>query len=373
MLTREGCRGRQERFRGRLAAAGLSGAVISAPRDIYHFTGLLAEGQGSLLYLATEGRSWLATWTEEGDPLVDARILYDWHVLYTINPDNQARLAQKVREAASGLPRGGRLGYQRESLGFVLANAITESAAPDSWVPVDETVAELQRRKDADEIACIRRATAAVLAGYERAAEVIRPGLTEVEVFTECQQAAQRRTGAVHLYAGDFRANAFGGPARDRRIEAGELYIIDAQADVDGYWCDNARTWIVGGEPTPLQREVYDHVAAVLRDVPGMIRPGESCSAFWRALDARLRKHPHLEKEGLVHHAGHGVGLRCHEAPDLNRDRDGIFEVGNVVSVEPGGYSEALRQGVRLEHSYWITERGVETLSEQKLELIPGR
>jgi Xaa-Pro aminopeptidase len=370
MLTREGCRARQERFRQRLAAAGLSGAVISAPRDIYYFTGLLAEGQWSLLYLPVEGRTWLATWSEEGTPLVDDRLLYDWHLLYTINPDNHRRLAETVRKAASAA-RGGRLGHQRESLTFALASALAESAAPDEWVEIDETVQELQRRKGPDEIDCIRRATAAVLAGYERAAAVIRPGMREIDVLTECQQAAQRRTGAVHHYGGDFQSGAFGGPARDRVIEAGELYIIDAQADVDGYWCDNARTWVVGGEPTPLQREVHAHIAAVLREVPRMIRPGESCSAFWHALDARIREHPHLASEGLVHHAGHGVGLRVHEAPDLNRDRDAAFEVGNVLSVEPGGYSDALRRGVRLEHSFWITETGVETLSEQELELIP--
>src|SRR5262249_51761440 len=150
---------------------------------------------------------------------------------------------------------------------------------------IDEILADLQCRKDADEIACIRRATAAVLAGYERAAEVIRPGLTEVEVFTECQQAAQRRTGAVHYFAGDFRAGEFGGPARSRAIEAGELYIIDAQADVDGYWCDLSRTWAVGGAPTDLQQSVYDHLTAVLRGVPEMVRPGTSCTAFWHALD----------------------------------------------------------------------------------------
>jgi Xaa-Pro aminopeptidase len=371
MLTREGCRARQERFRQQLSAAGISGAVISAPRDIYYFTGLLAEGQGSLLYLPVEGRSWLATWTDEGPaPLVDDRHLYDWHILYTINPDNHRRLAELVRKAASGR-RGGRLGIQRESLTLALANALSERAAPDGLVEIDETLQAMQRRKDADEIDCIRRATAAVLAGYRRASEVIRPGVSEIEVMTECQQAAQRQTGAVHHYGGDFRSAAFGGPARNRKIEAGELYIIDAQADVDGYWCDNARTWVVGGEPTPLQREVHAHIAAVLHEVPRMIRPGESCTRFWHALDAALRKHPHLAKDGLIHHGGHGVGLRVHEAPDLNRDRDGVFEVGNVLSVEPGGYSDDLRQGVRLEHSFWITETGVETLSEQELELVP--
>jgi Xaa-Pro dipeptidase len=371
MLTRDGCRTRQERFRARLSETGLPGAVISHPREIYYFTGLLAEPHPSLLYLGADGRSWLATWNDEGEPLVDTRLTYAWHIQYTMNPDQHARLAERVREAARGLKRGGRLGYQFEALPFSIANSLAEVAAPDAWVPVDEIVADLQRRKDPDEIDCIRKATAAVMAGYDRAAEVIRPGVSEVEVFTECQAAAQRRTRAVHYYAGDFQSGAFGGAARDRKLEKGELYIIDAQADVDGYWCDNSRAWIVGGEPTDLQRSVYDHIAAVLHAVPKMIRPGESCTAFWRALDARLREHPHLAKEGLIHHAGHGVGLRCHEAPDLNRDRDATFEVGNVVSVEPGGYSDALRQGVRLEHSFWIKPDGVETLSEQPLELLP--
>jgi Xaa-Pro dipeptidase len=372
MLTREGCRRRQERFRAQLTAAGLPGAVISAPRDIYYFTGLLAENQPSLLYLGVERPSWLATWQNEGDPLVDARHTYDWHLNYTMHPDPHARLADRVRQASQALPRGGRLGYQVEGLPFAIATAVSDAAAPDEWVPVDEILVGLQCRKDPDEIDCIRRATAAVLAGYERATAVIRPGLTEVEVLTECQQAAQRRSGAVHYYAGDFRSGEFGGPARDRAIEAGELYIIDAQADVDGYWCDLSRTWSVGGEPTKLQQEVYDHLTAVLRSVPEMVRPGMSCTAFWHALDARIREHPHLAKEGLIHHGGHGVGLRCHEAPDLNRDRDALFEVGNVISCEPGGYSPELRQGVRVENSFWLTENGVETLSESRMSLIPG-
>src|SRR5947209_8374949 len=124
MLTMEGCRVRQQRFRARLEAAGIDGALISAPRDIYYLTGLLAEDRHapfpSLLYVATEGGSWLATWKAEGEALVEERLSYEYHVLYTMNPDTTARLAALV-EARAPSPRGiRRLGYQREALPLAL-------------------------------------------------------------------------------------------------------------------------------------------------------------------------------------------------------------------------------------------------------------
>lgn len=219
---------------------------------------------------------------------------------------------------------------------------------------------------------CIRRSIAATLAGYSRAQEVIRPGISELEVMTECQAAAQRCSGAVHFYNGDFRSGELGGFARNRPIERGELYIIDAWSDVDGYWCDMSRTWSVGGEPTDLQQSVYDHLAALLRAVPEMARIGRSTREFWAELDARIREHPHLAKDGLIHHGGHGIGLRAHEAPDLNRDRGGTFEVGTVFTCEPGGYSDGLRRGVRIENLFLVTEAGTTVLSEYPLSLRAG-
>jgi Xaa-Pro aminopeptidase len=65
--------------------------------------------------------------------------------------------------------------------------------------------------------------------------------------------------------------------------------------------------------------------------------------------------------------------LRAHEAPDLNRDREGILEPGNIVSVEPGGYVDEARKGARLENMYLITKTGAQNLSEYPMNLIPQR
>jgi Xaa-Pro aminopeptidase len=262
------------------------------------------------------------------------------------------------------------VGYQRESLPSSIRTAFDSGAAPSDWTEIDELLQELQLRKDADEVACIRRAVNATLAGYTRAQQVIRPGITELEVMTECHQAALRYSGEVHFYNGDFRSAQFGGSARNRPIEAGELYIIDAWSDVDGYWCDMARTWAVDGRPTELQSSVYAHLAAVLNSVPEMAVIGRSTTEFWQELDQRIREHPHLRGTGLVHHGGHGIGVRVHEGPDLNRDRGGVFEVGNVFTCEPGAYSPELRAGVRVESVFHITEAGTSVLSAYPLSVV---
>jgi Xaa-Pro dipeptidase len=375
MLTREGCRTRQARFLAALDAAGIPAAVISDPRDIYYLTGVLPENKmfpyPNLLFIGPGLGSWLATGLADGEAEVDDRHVYPIQVNATLNPDNHRRLAPLVSGLAGRNHDLARLGFQREALPYSLQQTFHAAASPREWVEVDDLLQDLQLRKDPDEVDCIQVAIGAVLAGYSRAQQVIQAGASELEIMTECQAAAQRHTGEVHFYNGDFRSGEPGGFARDRRIEAGELYIIDAWADVHGYWCDMSRAWAVSGEPTDLQASVYEHVAEILRAVPEMAVVGRDTRDLWSELDARIRRHPHLAQNGLVHHGGHGIGLRVHEMPDLNRERGGVFEVGNVFTCEPGAYSEELRGGVRLENVFLVTEAGTVALSDYPLSVVP--
>ena len=375
MLTEAGCRARQARFLAALDQGGIPGALLTAPRDIYYLTGVLPENKvypyPNALFLGPGRPSWLITGSGSGSgrPLVDERATYPVGEMATLNPDNHRRICERLAGLAPRERGLSRIGYQEEDLPHSLACAFGAAAGPGEWVPVDGILQTLQLRKDPDEIACIRRAVRATLAGYSRAQQIIRPGVTELEVMTEAQAAAQRTSGEVHFFNGDFQSGTPGGFARDRRVEAGELYIIDAWSDLNGYWCDMSRGWSVGGEPTRDQESVYDHVAAVLRAVPEMARVGRDTRDFWAELDCRLREHPLGREQGLVHHGGHGVGLRVHEPPDLNRDRGGIFEVGNVFTCEPAIYGADLRAGIRLENVFHITEAGVEVLIEYPLSL----
>lgn len=377
MLTPEGCRVRQERFLSRLEQVQIEAALISAPRDIYYLTGVLPEFHlpyPSLLFLGPGLASWLATGLDEAraaTAVVDEAVTYPIGMYATVNPDNHRRLGEAIRDLAARTPHLLRVGFQREGTPFSLTSAFDRAAFPRRWEEVDEILQELQLRKDPDEVACIQRAVHANLAGYTRAQQVIHPGITELEVMTECHAAVLRHSGQVHFYNGDFQCGEMGGYARSRAIEAGELYIIDAWVDLGGYWSDMSRTWIVGEPATDLQLSVYEHLAGVLSAVPEMARVGRSTMEFWQELDARIREHPHMAAGGLPHHGGHGIGLRAHEGPDLNRDRGGVFEVGNVFTCEPGFYSDALRQGVRLENNFYLSPDGVVNLSDTPLSLTP--
>jgi Xaa-Pro aminopeptidase len=372
MLTREGCQARQERFLRRLEEAGIGAALIAAPRDIFYFTGVLPESGAlpypSLLFLGPGLSSWLITGKGDGDAVVDDRVVYETGTFATHNPDNARRVQALARDRFRAQNSPTHLGFQREELPYAFAEAATSASGPEEWVEIDELLQEQQLRKDPDEVECIQRAVNANLAAYARAPQVIRPGVTELEVMTECHMAALRQTGEPHYFNGDFQSGQLGGQARNRPIEAGELYIIDAWSDVGGYWSDMSRAWCVG-EPTDLQVSVYEHIATILRDVPNMARVGRDTMDLWRELDERIREHPHLAKEGLIHHGGHGLGLRVHEFPDLNRDRGGVFEVGNVFTCEPGAYSAELRGGVRLENNFYISPEGVKNLSDTPLTL----
>lgn len=367
MLTLKGCRYRQQRFRDALATEGIDAAIITDSRDIYYFTGLLLSAYPAfyfpaLLYLETDGGAWLAASTGDGDAAVDERVVYDSHVLYTMNPDPMrllnAVVAQKLRDSR-GITR---LGWQCESLPKLLADTVG-NALDSTWIGIDDLLIAQQMKKDADEIALLQQAIDISLCAYDRVQTAIAPGVNELDVLAAGQRVALHTAGEVIHHGGDYRCGQLGGPARDRAIQDGELYIIDAQTTYRGYWSDLCRTFAVG-DPTDLQASVYDHLKAILADIPNLVKPGSRGTALWQTIDARIREHPHLSDIGLIHHAGHGVGLRAHEPPDLNRDREGLLEIGTVFSCEPGAYSQALNGGIRLENTFLVTETGVENLTD---------
>lgn len=373
MLTLEGCRERQARFRACLAAEDIDAVVITDYRDIYYFTGLLLSAYPAFhfpafLYLETDGNTWLAANTDAGEAAVDERVVYASQVLYTMNPDPMRGLNAVVSKRLKDCKGIARLGWQQEYMPKFLADTVSDTLNP-SWVPIDDLLLDQQIKKDADEVALLQKAIDINLKAYDRVQEVIAPGVNELDVLAAGQQAALHGAEYVMHHGGDYQCGELGGPARDRVIEAGELYVIDAQTEYRGYWSDLCRTFAVG-EPTDLQMSVYEVLKAILEDVPNLVKPGGKGTDLWQTIDARIREHEHLTDVGLIHHAGHGVGIRAHEPPDLNRDREGIFEVGNVFSCEPGAYSTELNGGIRLENTFLVTEDGVKNLTQYPLELI---
>ena len=374
MLSKEGCRTRQQRLCARLAELDIDAAVINHPKEIYYFTGIIIPeefpGPPALFWLGADGRSLLIAHTDEGEPCADECFTFSLSVGGTVTPD--------LREVISGLivdtlrakkPAASRLGWQSEFLPRRLGQAIEEGLGKTpAWVAVDDLLADMQEVKDPDEIELLCKAVQVDLAAYAAAEAAMAPGVNELEVLAAAQRAAHLAASEKVFHDGDYQCGELGGFARNRPIEAGEIYVIDAWSVYRGYWADLCRSFAVG-EPTEVQHSVFEHVKGFHDRVGEYLRPGKDGRECAVAMDAYIREHPKLADVGLIHHAGHNLGLRAHEMPDLNKERGGTLRVGNVVSVEPGAYIPEARAGVRLENMYLITEDGLENLSPYPMEL----
>ncbi len=365
MLTTIGCLGRQGRLRQALAERNIDAAVISDPLEIYYFTGLLLPKTPhvlrALLWIDA-ATAWLIAPMDMGIAGVDEQLPYEWSHNFTTSADWTRSINALAAARLSGVTAR-RIGWQAELLPHLLGKTIDSAVHPDEWIAIDDLITGMEARKDPDEIELIRRSIAINTAAYRAAQAAIQPGANELDVLLAAQAAATHEAGEIVWHGGDYQSGTKGGWARNRNIEAGELYIVDAWTYYHGYWSDMSRTFVVGDTITPLQQSLFDHLKAIHEIVPGLLKPGIDGTEVWQALDARIREFPALTNVGLTHHAGHALGLRAHEMPDLNPDRGGLLEVGNVVSVEPGGYSDEARVGARLENMYLITENGVENLS----------
>jgi Xaa-Pro dipeptidase len=148
-----------------------------------------------------------------------------------------------------------------------------------------------------------------------------------------------------------------------RRIESGDLVLIELATCVNGYWSDLTRTETVG----PVSAQAADLLAAVhmaQQAAIRMLRPGVSA----REVDAAARES--LDKAGFAdyftHATGHHVGFRYHDpgfaiAPDCNE----LLTRGMVVTIEPGAYIANRGMGARIEDNIVVTANGADILSAE--------
>ena len=291
----------------------------------------------------------------------DEVIHYDAKWFSTLrNDQRQVSSAALLEALRARKPR--RIGVEYSSFCPHLANSFTTQL-----FDVEPAIYRLRRKKEADELAKLKKAIAATGRMYAVARQIIWPGVNELDVFNELQAAANCEFGEMMTGTGnDYASGERGGPPRDRQAQGGELYILDLGPAYRGYYADNCRAIAVNRRPDANQMRIWNAILPVFDLVKQSVRPGVSCRKLF--MDAKSL----LDQSGIGfdHHLGHGIGLFPHEAPHLNPHWDDVFEVGDVFTCEPGLYAPELRAGIRLENDYLVTETGVELLSDFPLELV---
>ena len=224
--------------------------------------------------------------------------------------------------------------------------------------------------KDEDEIACLRSAVMLGASLFDRALEIIRPGVRETEVAAEMEHAA-RKAGAEAMsfetiIASGKRSALPHGRASQAAIPREAFVVCDFGVILSGYCSDMTRTVYVG-RPAVEARGVYQAVKQAQQAAVDAVAPGFSVGDVDRA----ARKS--LQKSGLAkyfpHSTGHGVGLEIHEAPRVAAGQTEILQPGMVITIEPGVYLPG-KWGVRIEDMVVVTERGCEVLTPTSKELV---
>jgi Xaa-Pro dipeptidase len=201
-----------------------------------------------------------------------------------------------------------------------------------------------------------------------RAEQQVHAGMTEMDVYALASAVVNDRLGEQALVYGDFvsgpRTVEKGGPPTIRRIEKGELFLLDYSAVLYGYRADFTNTWVVDDEPTARQRELAAFCLEAMDAGERLLKPGTR----GRDVDAALRRvfTSHDVIQYFPHHSGHGLGLGHPDPPYFTSESDDVVVEGDVVTLEPGLYVSGVG-GMRFERNYLISATGFELLTRHRI------
>jgi Xaa-Pro aminopeptidase len=279
-------------------------------------------------------------------------------------------------------------------LNAVRSRARAGIAAPERVQDVRAVIDDMRLVKDAHEIGIMRRAARIAAAAHRRAMQRTRPGRFEYEIEAELLHEFRRNGAQFPAYspivAGGANACVLHYVFNDAPLREGELLLIDAGCELDGYASDVTRTFPVNGRFSPAQREVYEIVLAAQRAAIESVRPG----AAWNephdtavkvlaqglldlklvtgSLDEVLEKETY--KRFYMHRTGHWLGLDVHDAGEYKRQGNWrALAPGMALTVEPGLYIRAeddipqrLRNiGIRIEDDVLVSDAGAEVLTAE--------
>jgi Xaa-Pro aminopeptidase len=249
-----------------------------------------------------------------------------------------------------------------------------KDAAPQATVKdVSSAVATLRAIKSPGELALLQKAIDPSIDAHLEAMKMMRPGLYEYQVaakMVEIHGDAGCETEAYAPIVGTgINSTVLHYNKLDRKIEDGDIVLMDVGGQYSGYASDITRTIPANGTFSPRQREIYEIVlgaqnAAIAALKPGMTLGGQGATSLQKIASDYINSHG-KDKEGrslgryFIHGLSHDLGLNVHDPSGPYRP----LEAGMVITVEPGIYIPEENIGVRIEDDVLITPTGYKLLT----------
>lgn len=343
--------GRSDRLRDKLADLQIDALLVTNLTNVRYLTGFT--GTNGQVLVTSAGPIFFT------DPRYEARA---GQVVEGAEVEIYgAKLSEALRPRleSAGVKR---LGIEATTVTLADRDRMAEALETIELVSVENSIEELRRTKEPEEVAALR---AAVQLGDDAFAWVIdrlAPGATEREVALDLE-VRMRLAGAEDVSfdpivgSGPLSAHIHHTPS-DRAFEKGDLILMDFGCKVDGYCSDMTRT-VVLGPASDEQRETYELVLQAQLAGIGAVKAGV------RGTDVDGAARAVIEGAGrgaqFPHSLGHGVGLDIHETPALRTSEVALLP-GEAVTIEPGVYVVD-DGGIRIEDVVVVTEDGCDVLT----------
>ena len=278
-------------------------------------------------------------------------------------------------------------------LNRVREQARTGVAAPSEIHDCRAILDEMRLIKGTDELQIMQRAADISTQAHQRAMQTTRPGMREYEIEAELLHTFYRHGAQAPAYtsivAGGANACVLHYVENNAELKSGDLILIDAGCELNGYASDITRTFPVNGKFTAVQKDVYQLVLAAQAAAIAQVKPGNSWNDPHQAalhilaqgfidlglcqgsVDAVLESEDY--KRFYMHRTGHWLGMDVHDAGEYKQQGEWrLLQPGMVLTVEPGCYIRPAENvpehfwniGIRIEDDVIVTQTGHELLTD---------
>jgi Xaa-Pro aminopeptidase len=229
-------------------------------------------------------------------------------------------------------------------------------------------IARLRMHKSPEEMALLQKSIDVTLAAHRAAWKRAAPGLYEYQVAASMTalyfDAGCERNAYAPIVGSGPNSTVLHYSRNSRRMDRGELLLMDVGAECAGYAADITRTIPVGAPFTKRQREIYEVVLGAQNAVIAAIKPGVPLGDLSKIAREYINTHGkdlHGDPLGkyFTHGVSHHVGLDVHDATDFSQP----LADGNVITVEPGIYIPEENIGIRIEDMVEVTKDGARLMS----------
>lgn len=351
---------RIEKLRARLTEEQTDSFLVSSSINIRYLTGF--SSSNALLLIGREGEFLITDFRYEEEARSKAS-------------GCKVRIAQnQLWEELSALPPkvfGEKMDFESQYLPFEQYLKFKEALPLSvSLIPKSGLIESFSVIKDNSEIEKIRRAVKITDGVFEQILPLLKPGISELELAAEIDYRIRKSGGEKAAFdtivASGERSSMPHATPTGRKLQSGELVLMDFGAVFEDYASDFTRT-VVLGEATQEQKQRYDLVRQAQREAITTVKAGMHSVE----LDKTARQI--IENAGygsnFRHSLGHGVGLQVHEVPRISWKNGCILRPGMVITVEPGIYLPGWG-GIRIENMILVKEDGCEELTKTTTELI---